>query len=152
RIIEFRTREITIAVNSPSDKHLPVGQERRGMGLSLVSHAARRSPKPGRRIIEFRSPESAAAVLAFAVNSPGHEHLAVGQKRRAMVLSLLSHAARRAPQSGRGIIELRAREKVAAAAAEVQSPRDEHLAVGQERRRVFFAWGGEAAGDGPGSV
>ena len=50
------------------------------MVISRGSHAARRGPQPGRRIIEFRARESAAAV----VRSPSDEHLAVGQERRGM--------------------------------------------------------------------
>ena len=35
-------------------------------------------------------------------------------------------------------------------AADIRSPCDQHLAVGQQRRRVTIARGGEAAGGGPG--
>ena len=78
------------------------------MSGSRGSHAARRGPQPGRRIIEFRARETAAVPI-----SPSDEHLAVGQERRGMFVSLGSHAARRGPQPGRRIIEFRARERAA---------------------------------------
>ena len=90
RIIEFRTREIDAAVaKSPSDEHLAVGQERRGIVDSRGRHAACRGPQPGRRIIEFRARE----LLAKGISSPSDEHLAVGQERRGMAVSCRGEAA-----------------------------------------------------------
>ena len=46
RIIEFRARENGAGVITPSDEHLPVRQERRGMAGSRGGEAARRNPGP----------------------------------------------------------------------------------------------------------
>ena len=73
------------------------------MAVSRGSHAARRGPQPGRRIIEFRARENAGGIPPL--KSPSDEHLAVGQERRRMVESRGSHAARRGPQPGRRIVE-----------------------------------------------
>ncbi len=45
RIIEFRARESAAEAISPSDEHLAVGQERRGMAVSRGGEAARRLPR-----------------------------------------------------------------------------------------------------------
>ena len=50
------------------------------------------------------------------------------------------------PSPARRIVEFRARESMPC----YQSACDEHLAVGQQRRRVSRACGGEAAGGRPG--
>src|SRR6266446_3714318 len=95
KIIEFGAREtLALAVLSPSDKHLAIGQERRGMEDSFGRHAARRGPQPGRRIIEFGARENLAEV---GVLSSSDKHLAIGRKRRDMVVSLVSHTARLGP-------------------------------------------------------
>ena len=57
-----------------------------------------------------------------------------------MEVSHGGEVARRGPQSGRRIIEFRARGK-----ADAKSPGDEDLAVGQERRGMVFSRFGEAA-------
>ena len=93
RIVEFRARERAAGVNSSSDEHLAVGQERRGIEASPLSHAVRRGPQPSRWIIEFRAREKDED------SSPSDEHLAVGQERRRIEVSRGSHAARRDPRT-----------------------------------------------------
>ena len=58
----------------------------------------------------------------------------------------VAEAASGRPGPGRRIVQFRARENAAA----VVTPCDEHLAVGQQRRRVTIACGAEAAGGRPG--
>lgn len=56
--IEFCVRGKELVALSRSDKHLAVGEERRGKEASSLSHASGLRPQPGRRIIEFREGES----------------------------------------------------------------------------------------------
>src|SRR5437762_2378816 len=91
--IEFRARENVAIVRSPSDEHLAVWQERRGMGEARCGHSARCRPPPGRRVLEFRARERPD----FATSR--NEHLAVWQQRRNMVVSWTIHAARRGPHA-----------------------------------------------------
>ncbi len=65
------------AIISPCHQHLAVGQQRRRVIRACGVEAARGSPSPAGRVVQFRAGKKAAAIL-----SPCHQHLAVGQQRR----------------------------------------------------------------------
>ena len=124
-----RSRARRAAVKSARDQHLAVGQQRRRVKARAMARLPVAAPGPGRRIVEFRAREIAAA----GVNSSCDEHLAVGQQRRRVKVACGGEAAGGRPSPARRIVEFRARES----AAVVRSSCDEHLAVGQQRRRVI---------------
>ena len=77
---------------------------------------------------------------------PATSTLPLGSKVAVCKSASVCEAARGRPGPARRIIEFRARES----RSKTHSACDEHLAVGQQRRRVITACGGEAAGGRPG--
>src|SRR5438067_585456 len=86
------------------------------------------APTPARRIVQFRAVENGAATYSLVASST--QYLAIGQKRRRMILARGVEAACVAPHSGRRIIQFRAGERVEAAIKAASS--DQHRAIGQE--------------------
>ena len=129
-------------VDTACDEHLAVGQQRRRVSIACGGEAAGGRPGPARRIVEFRARESVKqltlrlrrAPCRWAATSP-------------CAIACRGEAAGRRPGPARRIVEFRARESGAEA---ILAACDEHLAVGQQRRRVPSACGGEAAGRRPG--
>ena len=62
RIIKFCARKIA-AVMTACDEHLAVGQQRRGVTIARAGEAASCCPCAGRRIVEFRTSETACGML-----------------------------------------------------------------------------------------
>src|SRR5438876_1829806 len=146
--VQFRARDIPGGVlgvdDAACDEHFAVGQQRLCVIRPPGGEAAGGAPGPAGWIVQFRAPESAGVV-----RSSCDEHLAVGQQRRRVPISACGiEAAGGCPGPARRIVEFRARER--AAGVTTLSTYDEHLAVGQQRRRVKKPRGIEAASGTPG--
>ena len=115
--------------NSPCHQHLAVGQQRRRVIVACGVEAARGTPGPAGRVVQFR----AAKIAAATDRSPCHQHLAVGQQRRRVIRACGVEAARGTPRPAGRVVQFRAAKRAAA----TDSPCHQHLAVGQQRRRVI---------------
>ena len=96
------------------------------MSKACVVEAGRGSPRPGRRVVEFRARGS----IATAVNSPSNENQAVGQQGRRVSPTCTVEIARNSPSPARRIVEFRASDTRENPVADSKSPCNEHLAVG----------------------
>ena len=96
------------------------------MIVACGGEAARGTPSPAGRVVQFR-----AAKRARRYQSPCHQHLAVRQQRRRVTVACGGEAARGTPSPAGRVVQFRA-----AKSAAVISPCHQHLAVGQQRRRV----------------
>ena len=141
RIVEFRARENAAAVMTACDEHLAVGQQRRRVNRVRCEAAGGR-PGPARRIVEFRARESSRCCPDRLRRAPC----------RWAATSPCDHSVRwrgcRWPSRSRS--PDRQSSALARAPPPLLSSCNEHLAVGQQRRRVAIACGCEAPVAGPG--
>ena len=89
---------------------------------------------------------SALLKVTTTILSPRHQHLAIGQQRRRVIVTCGAKAAGGRPRPVAGSYSSALLKSVA-----IGSPRHQHLAIGQQRRRVTVACGAKAAGRRPGA-
>jgi hypothetical protein len=99
--------------------------------------AARGSPGPACRIVQFRTGE-----ITANTESPCHEHHPVGQQRGRVRSARRIEAAGWSPGPGCRVVQFRARGNISIA---IETPSHEHHPVGQQRRRVLGATGVQIA-------
>ena len=89
RVVQFCAREsIEIAIITPRNEDLAVGQQRRAVPIAAGVEAACDLPSSARRVVQFRARESAA------IRPPCNEDLAVGEQGRAVIKAADVEAAR----------------------------------------------------------
>ncbi len=142
-IVQFRAREnVVVGVSSSYDQHLAIGQQRRCVSLACSPQGVWRSSRsrwPDRTIPRSREPRRCRynrlrrAPCRWAATSPC----------RAWGVEVASGT----PGSRLAGLYSCALPRLAAGAL---SSCDQHLTVGQQRRRVNIACGAEAAGGTPG--
>ena len=75
RVVQFRTREsIEIAIITPRNEDLAVGQQRRAVPIAAGVEAACDLPSSARRVVQFRARESAV------LDPPAMRTLPLGSK------------------------------------------------------------------------
>ena len=91
-VVQFRGRgNISIAIESPSHEHHPVGQQRRRVLSATDVEVARGRPGPAHRIVEF-------CARANGPKSPCNQDHPVGQQRRRVRIAGSVEAARGRPR------------------------------------------------------
>ena len=77
RIIKLRAREIEVDVKTAGDKHLSVGEQRRGVLPPRLGETTGRGPSSARRAVKFCTGQ----IIILVVTPPCDEYLAVLQQR-----------------------------------------------------------------------
>jgi hypothetical protein len=141
-IIQFRTRQKAAAgANSTCNEQPATEEQRRAVEAPSIIEAACDGPISRGRVVNFRARERVAAVKATC-----DQHPPIAKQCCGMAPAGNIHAAGRRPISGGRVVEFRACQYTVIRPSSYQ-----HLAVGQQRRRVVLACRDEAAGRRPSS-
>src|SRR5438105_809950 len=110
-------------------------------------HLAGERPRASSWVVDFRAPLRRSKPQVCSRTR--HKHFAVRQQSGGVKAARNVHASSFGPGACRRIVKLGSGKKVIVGAS--VSTRNQHLAVGQKRRRTILPRGGESAGKGPGS-
>src|SRR6266581_3095516 len=134
-IIQFRTREKAAVAISTTDEHEAKGEQRRRVEAPSIIEAACDRPISRGRVVNFRARERAGPESAAC-----DQHPPIAKQCCGMAPAGNIEAAGRRPISGGRVVEFRACQYTVIRPSSYQ-----HLAVGQQRRRVVTVTGSSGA-------
>ncbi len=118
------------------DQHAPVGQHDRGRALASDGQRAGRRGRAGGWVVKLGTGVSRERGVVAA----GDQHPAVGQQRRGVARSRRAQIGQRLERRAHRIEPVHQRQRhVLAFLVEVEAAGDQHVAVGQRRRREAVA-------------
>src|SRR5439155_13088296 len=103
RVIDFRARENSAAVDAAYDQHLAIGQQRRRVLEPTLIEAARQSPILGGWMVDFRARQR----VAVAIGASCDQHRALGEEGCSVEVTANIGPASVGPHPGGWVVDFR---------------------------------------------